>query len=314
VKECLLICTYQRNHFLWCALESIRAQDWKLKVFVFSDRGEDNPELRGVCDNFNAHLKIVPRHNYYGNSYAVMEAYRWAYDHGYELVMLNEDDVIQHADCLAWHRETHGRFDDIFATCGWVFNLHAPITKDLMFAPWYYSPNVGFKREKLGLIVKHANPLYYCDMQKYVLETFPKSILHDQGKQRTTKFYEQDAICQYVMEQDKSQAAWCASAKCTHLSAAGYNRPENRTFEGTLGERIAQVEALAADPYWRVELSERRIVERELGHLLPRRSFRYKIVLPEGWETEYVTETPRERLPRKIHSVVLPKEAEIISL
>jgi hypothetical protein len=228
VKECVLIPTYKRNEFLFCALRRIREQDKKLKVFVFSDRGEDNTELRVICDNFSAHVRIVPRHNYYGNSYCVMEAFRWAYDHGYELIHYSEDDAMQHPDCLSWHREVHEMFDDIFCSCGWVFNLHAPITNDLMFAPWYYAPNSAFKREKLGLIVKHANPLYYSDMQKYVLETFPKSILHDRGRQRTTKFYEEDAVVQYVMEQDKSQAAWCASAKIDHVGVTGgYNRLED---------------------------------------------------------------------------------------
>jgi hypothetical protein len=314
VKECLLVPTYKRNEFLYCALASIREQDGKIKIFVFSDRGEDNHELRAVCDHFNAYLKVVPCHNYYGNSYCVMEAFRWAYDHGYELIHYSEDDVIQHPDCLAWHRTTHEMFDDIFASCGWIFNLHAPITDDYMFAPWYYAPNACFTREKLGLIVKHANPIYYSDYQKYVLETFPKSILHAQGKQRTTKFYEQDAIVQYVMEQDKSQVAWRASALIDHVGIAGYNKPDGPKFEGTLEERIAQVEELIADHYWRAGIFSRKIVEREIGHVLPRRNFRYEVRLPGGWTSEYVSELPKRQLPSKINGVTLGPEAEIISL
>jgi hypothetical protein len=314
VKECVLVPTYKRNEFLWCALKSIRAQDWKIKVFIFSDRGEDSAELRMVADYFNAHLRIIPRHNYYGNSYCVMEAFRWSYEHGYELIHICEDDAMQHYDCLGWHRETHGLFKDLFCSCGWVFNLHAPITDDYMFAPWYYAPNACFTREKLGLIVKHANPLYYNDPVKYVLETFPKSILHDKGKQRTTKFYEQDAICQYVMEQGKSQVAWRASALIDHVGISGYNKPDGIKFEGTLEERVAQVEALVADHYWRANIFSRKVVEREIGHILPRRNFRYEVRLPGGWSTEYLSELPKHQLPKKIHSVTLPKDAEIISL
>lgn len=314
MKECLILPTYLRNEFLSCALRRIREQDRKLKVFVFSDRGEDNLELRHVVNYFSCHLRIIPRHNYYGNSYAVMEAFRWAYEHGYELVHYSESDVIQHGDCLDWHRKTHERFNDVFASCGWVFNLHAPITDDLMFAPWYYAPNACFKRDKLGLIVKHANPLYYNDPVKYVLETFPKSILHNQGKQRTTKFYEQDAICQYVMEQDRSQVAWRASALVDHLGLEGYNRPDGPKFEGMLSERIAKVEELIADHYWRADIFSRKIVEREIGHILPRREFRYEVRLPDGWSTEFISELPKHQLPRRIHSVTLPKGAEIISL
>jgi hypothetical protein len=314
VKECVLIPTYKRNEFLWCALKSIRAQDKKLKIFVFSDRGDDSVELEVIADNFGAHLRIIPRHNYYGNSFCVMEAFRWAYEHCYDLIHVSEDDVVQHPDCLDWHREVHARFDDIFCSCGWVFNLHAPITNDLMFAPWYYAPNACFTREKLGLIVKHANPIYYSDYQKYVLESFPNSILHDKGRQRTTKFYEQDAIVQYVMEQDKSQAAWRAAALVDHVGVSGYNKPDGPKFKGTLEERIAQVEALIADHYWRADIFSRKIVEREIGHILPKRNLRYLVKLPGGWSTEYVSELPKDKLPKKIHSITLPKDAEIISL
>jgi hypothetical protein len=314
LKETVLVPTYKRNEYLHCALRRIREQDEKIKVMVFSDRGEDNEELRSVVKSFNCRLKIVPKHNYYGNSFAVMEAYRWAYDHGYELVMLNEDDSMQHPDCLAWHREAHELFSDLFAACGWVFNLHAPITKDWMFAPWFYSPNCSFRREKLKFIVEHANPVYYSDYQRYVLETFPHSILHNKGKQRTTKFYEQDAIVQYVMEHDRSQVAWCASAKIDHCGIAGYNRPDGPKFTGTLEERIAQVEALIADHYLRADIFGRKVVERELGHELPRRYNLYRVTLPGGWQSEHLSELRIDQLPRRVNGVTLGPDAQIISL
>jgi len=314
MRECLIIPTYRRTHFLHCTLERIRKQDERIEIAVFSDRGEDSEELFGVTDKFEATLKITPAHNYYGNSFCIMEAYRWAYNEGYDLVHFSEDDVMQHPGCLEWHRSIHEMLDNIFCSCGWVFNQHAPITEDLMFAPWFYSPNACFRRDKLGLVVKHANPLYYNDMQGYVLKTFKNSSLHNKGRQRETKFFEQDAIVQYAMEQDKSQAAWCATAKVDHVGTSGYNKPDGLEFTGTLAERIEQVEKLIADHYLRADIFSRAIVEREIGHVLPKRMNKYRVRLPGGWESDYFSELQRDQLPRKINSVSLGPDAVVESV
>jgi hypothetical protein len=82
----------------------------------------------------------------------------------------------------------------------------------------------------------------------------------------------------------------------------------------TFEERVAQVESLIADHYWRADIFSRKVVEREIGHELPRRNFRYEVRLPGGWTSEYVSELPKRQLPRKINGVTLGPEAEIISL
>ena len=312
MKECVIIPTYKRNHYLHCALKRIRVQDTKIKVFVFSDRGEDNQELRAVVKTFNAHLKIIPRHAYYGNTFAVMESFRWAYEHGYEFVIYSEDDAMHHSDCLDWHRSVHAQFNDLFAACAWIFNHYAPITDDLAFAPWYYAPCSSFRREKLALIVKHANPLYYNGMTDYILKTFPDSILHNKGKQTNTAYFEEDALIQFCLMQDKSQVAWNGIAKIDHVGMSGYNKPHGPKFDGTLEERIAQVEELIADHYWRADYFGRAIVEREIGRELPPRSFRYRVRLPGGWESEFTSELDQRRLPKRINSVPLPPDAEIV--
>ena len=140
-KEVVIIPSYQRNEYLWCALRRIREQDRLVDILVFSDRSEDNPEFRLVCHEWEARMKWIPKHDYFGNSYCVLEALRWAFEQRYDLIHVNEDDAMQHPDCLAWHREVHAEHDFIFASCGWVFNLYAPITDDLAFAPWFYAPN-----------------------------------------------------------------------------------------------------------------------------------------------------------------------------
>jgi hypothetical protein len=311
VKEAVCIPTWKRNEFLYCCLKRIREQDKKIPIVVFSDRGDDNTELRHVCGEFWAGIEIVPRHNYYGNSYAVMEMLRWAYGQQIGLIHVSEDDFMQAPDCLSWHRNVHDMFSQIFCACGWVFNRQAPIEDDLAFAPWFYAPNYSIKREKLGLIVKHANPLYYNDMRDYVLKTFPDSLLHAKGNQELTGFWEQDAVFQYCIEEQKAQVAWNAIAKGAHMGCSGYNRPAGPKFDGTLEHRIAQVEELIADPWWRAELFTREVVEREIGHVLQKREFKYRVKVPGGWQSEFKSELTISRLPRRINSVSLPPETVI---
>ena len=311
MNEFVIIPTYRREAYLHCALKRIREQDRRIPIMVFSDRGEDNEELRSVCNAHVASLKVMPIHDYWGNSYCVMEAFRWAYDNHIELVHFSEDDFMQKPDCLAWHRKVHTDFDDIFCSCGWVFNRQAPISDDLMFAPWYYSPNSSVRREKLAQIVKHANPLYYNGMREYILKEFPDSILHSKGLQEGTNFFEQDSVFQYCIEADRSQVAWNGIAKGTHCGSSGYNRPSGPKFEGTLEERIQQVEELLLDEYWRAELFGREVVEREIGRALAKREFRYRIQVPGGWESEFVSELKRARLPSRINSVNLPPQTVI---
>lgn len=312
-KEACLVPTFRRSHYLYCCLKRIRAQDEKIPIIVFSDRGEDNEELRHVCEQFLAGLEITPRHDYYGNSFSVMEMLRWAYGQRIGLVHIVENDFMMAPDCLAWHRKMHEMFgESIFAACGWIFNRQAPISDDIMFAPWYYAPNASLKREKLAEVVKHANPLYYNGMRQYVLSTFPDSLLHAKGAYEGTNFYEQDSLFQYCIEQSRGQVAWNGIAKGAHVGAGeGYNCPKGPVFEGTLDERIAQVEELIADPWWRAELFTRPVVEREIGRHLEKREFKYRVTLPGGWQSELKSELKLSRLPRRMNSVNLPIDAQI---
>jgi hypothetical protein len=199
----------------------------------------------------------------------------------------------------------------IFASCGWVCNLHAPIEPDLALVPWIYTPQFSIKRNKLALVAKHANHDYYSDMRGYVLRTFPNSILHNRGAQANTAFFEQDAILQYCLMEDKSQVAWRGTALVDHVGVSGYNRPSGLVFEGTLDERVTKVESLIADAHWRAEIFGRAIVEREIGHKLRQRRYVYSIKLPGGWTSEFVSELKREQLPRRLNSVPMPADAVI---
>jgi hypothetical protein len=314
MRECVVIpTTVDRSHYLHCALRRIREQDPKIEIAVFLDRcdggGADTYQIAG---KFHASLYYVGRHTLYGNSLAALTALQWALvTEDFDLIHYCESDTMMHPDCLAWHREIHADMPNIFAACGWVCNLHAPIEPDLALVPWYYAPNASFKRDKLALIVKHAIPEYFQDMRGYVLKTFPNSILHNRGAQTNTQFFEQDGLIQYVLMEDKSQVAWRGTALVDHVGVSGYNRPSGLVFEGTLDERVTKVESLIADAHWRAELFGRAIVEREIGHKLRKREYVYSIRLPGGWTSELVSELKLEQLPRRLNSVPMPRDAVI---
>jgi hypothetical protein len=301
-RQLVLVPTYRREAYLACSLRRIREQDRKIKIMVVSDRGEDTPDLRMICKEFNAGLRITPPHNFYGNSFSLFEAFRWAYDSNFDLVILNEDDAMPHPDCLDWHRESHDLFgSEIFAACGWVFNTDAPISPDARyFVPWYYSPSASLSRDSLRCIVAHANPLYYTDMVGYVRKTFAGSPLLK--NEAMTLFFEQDAIIQFCLMESQKLCAWNRTAKVDHVGAFGYNRTDGVEFTGTLEERIAKVEELIADIEWRIELFGRSRVEREIGREIPKSVKRYRVTLPDGWSSEFESENSLSRKPIRVNS------------
>lgn len=313
MREIVIVPTFERPELLFLCLKYIREADPDIKIRLFPDRGTWR-SVRAAAATFNAEIQHVPEHDYYGNSYVTMEAYRWAYNEGYHLTYLVEDDVFVHSDFFDWHRKMHDEFSDIFGAMGWIFNRHAPIEQAEMFQPWFYSVGVSFAQPKLGLIAEHASPRYYTDMAGYIKKRFSSSPLNDPFNVMHT---EQDGLIQRILDKDKTQTVSPGIAKCSHMGFGGYNRgwtPYQNFFKGckSFPDRIKRLEAFYADPYWRTGIFGRSIVEREIGHEIPPRSFNYKIKLPDGWESEFTSEMTRDHLPSRINSAAVPDDAEVV--
>jgi hypothetical protein len=313
--EVCLVPTFKRPELLCQCLSRIRQADVNITIRLFPDHNTWK-DAAFFGETFGADVHHVPEHNYYGNSYNTMEAYRWAYNAGFHLTYLIEDDVFVHPDFFFWHRKMHEEFPDIFAAMAWIFNRNAPIDDGEMFQPWYYSIGTSFSREKLGLIVEHASPLYYGDMGSYIRERFSSNPLNDPFNIMHT---EQDGLIQRILDKDKSQTVSPGIAKCSHMGFGGYNRgwsAYERFFEGcaSFTDRVHRLDALFEDPYWRISLFGREIVEREIGQELPTRSLNYRIKLPGGWESEFTSEMSREHLPSRINSVPVPADAQFVLL
>jgi hypothetical protein len=316
MHEVVVVPTYNRVEMLFACLWRIRAIEPHIDIHVFADRGsaKERPEIAQIAVKFNAYLNVVPKHNYYGNTFNTMEAFRAVFNQGYERVYYVEDDVFVHNDFFSWHRKMHEKYDDIFASMAWIFNREAEIVEQELFQPWYYSVGTCFARRPLLKVVEHASPLYYADMGKYILDNFPKNALNFPYD---IAHYEQDGLIQRVLDDCKMQTVSPGIAKCSHIGFGGYNRGWN-TYEGffrgekQFDKRVAMIEALYMDPYWRISLFGRPIVEREFGREIPKREIHYRVKLNGGWSTQFTSEMSRDHLPSRFRSVNIPGDAEVV--
>ena len=317
MREVCLVPTFHREELLFCCLKRIRAADSGIEIHVFPDRRTyHDPLLQYVVKQFDVHTHFVPDHNWYGNTSNTMNAFLWAFYEGYDRVYYVESDVLVHLDFFSWHREVHEMFSDLFASMGWIFNRYAPITNDLLFQNWYYSIGTCFSREKLALIVEHATPKYYGAMDEYIRQAFAGILLNTPFN---VNYQEQDGLIQRLLDKDKSQTVCSGIAKCSHMGfvrSYGCHEAKDHYDEilgnGTFEERVAEFESLVNDHYWRADKFGRAMVERELGHELPPRSNKYRVRLPGGWEAPFESELSLKRLPKRILSVTLPADAELV--
>lgn len=323
LNECVIIPTFRRWEFLYCCLKRIRKIEPLIPIRIFPDRGSDEDPAKmefvahAINDTFRPgplQFYPVPRHEFYGNSYNTMEAYRHAYNEGWDRVHYIEDDVMVHEDYFAWHRKMHEDFPDIFASMAWIFNRYAPIVECELFQPWFYSVGVCFNRQMLGLVVKHANPIYYADLQKYIETEF---VDVNRGRGYGIQHYEQDGLIQRVLDRAHGQTVTPGIARCDHIGTVGYNQGwshRDEFFHGckNFPERVERIEELIADPYLRAEFFSRDIVSREIGSELPQRLLKYRVKVPGGWESEFETEVRIKHPPMRVNSVPLPPEAEIV--
>jgi hypothetical protein len=314
LAEAVVVPTYKRPEHLYCCLKRIREIEPKIAILVFPDRGswKDTALIEAVLP-FDADVHFVPQHDYHGNTFNAMEALKAAYNEGWQTVYYIEDDVMVHKDFFKWHREIHEEVPDLFASMAWIFNRHAPIVDDVMFQPWYYAIGTCFQRKKLELVIQHATPLYFRDMQLYIEKNFKESKLNQPA---AIAHFEQDGLIQRVLDVDRSQTVSPGITKCSHLGFFGYNRGWDNddvnifTNCESFQERVAKLEEFIADPRWRATIFGREIVEREVGYPIPKIENTFRIHIGDYW-TDFTTELAKKQLPRRIHSVTLPPNAVI---
>lgn len=242
MKEVVILPTFDRSEFLFCALEAIRAAEPEIPIHVFPDRGTDESAVTIQFPGVTEHRTL--QHSYHGNSFNMLEALKWAYQQNerWDLIYVIEDDAIIDGSFFTWARMSLTTCPNSFAACGWQYSPDALISDgpDLRI-PWYLSVATALPRKSVFSIIQHARIDYYANMKGYLDRTYPAS--HRRGSMH----YEQDGLVLRVMESESKRAVWPRRPRATHLGWRGYHMAKDAP-KGSLEERIAIVKLALKNP------------------------------------------------------------------
>ena len=237
MKDIVIIPTFHRPEYLALCLEHLRAAqgERELEFWVFHDRGSE-PDNRSICTG--ARYVERPTHDYIGNPFNFLEAYREAFNTDARFVYLVEDDVFVGPDFFRWQEAVQAR-RDYFCTIAWhcIRNPQVLPSSDptaiVETNRDYSSIGVCWRRERLASVVQHATPDYYSNPAGYLKRAFPESTL-------PLMWSEQAGLIMRVLLQDKNNlVAWAALPRCAHVGINGYHRRDGYKFTGTLEQRVA---------------------------------------------------------------------------
>lgn len=227
MQDIVILPTYDRPEMLWLCLEYLsKCPDtrWtQIRIYVDAHIGEKPPrdEIEEVLEKFprlSIQIGFRHPHQYPGNSYNLMMAYKDAYHSEAERVYLVEDDVLIHPEFFRWHRMMH---------TGQMLGCSIAVQNPGHGA--YASLGVCFKREMLHLILPHCRPAYFQNMRNYCKAVFAPS-----------KFdCEQDGLWARVLA--GHPVVWAPYPFAQHVGWYGYHRKKSIRPQGTLDERYAQV-------------------------------------------------------------------------
>src|SRR5882672_70618 len=157
MKEVVILPTFDRSEFLFCAIEAIRAAEPTILIHVFPDRGTDESAVTSQFKGVTEHRTL--QHSYHGNSFNMLEALKWAYlqNERWDRFYVVEDDAIINASFFSWCRTSLTQWPDSFAACGLQYSPDALISDgpDLRI-PWYLSVCAAMSRASVSSIVQHA--------------------------------------------------------------------------------------------------------------------------------------------------------------
>lgn len=231
MRDLVIIPTFSRPEMLQHCLEHLMAVpeigDYDRAVFVDNHTMRPPPweEIKQVMVRFPDVVVVArPPNPYRGNSCNVMTAYQQVREEGRERVFLVEDDVMVSPDFFRWHLETQR--EKPFCSIG-VSRPGVTRTTEM-----YASLGVCFSRESLGLIVPHAVPEYFRNMNQYCGK-------HFRGGPNVGT--EQDGLILRIMKQAKGLAIFADPPVARHIGWYGYNRGLHARPKGGLQERYAAV-------------------------------------------------------------------------
>jgi len=235
VQDLLIIPTYDRPEMLWLCLEHLAVcpdiQSVQIRVYVDAHVNQHPPpraEIEAVIEKFpllSLQIGFRPPHQYHGNSYNVLMAYRDAYETDAKYVFMVEDDVMVHPRFFEWHRAQHAHHP---------LGCSIAVVKEPQHGN-YASLGVCFRREKLQVILPHCRPAYFQNLRAYCRSQFPPGPWD----------CEQDGLfCRLLKGQP---VVWANTPYAQHVGWYGYHRKRSVRPTGTLNERHLQVKQILSN-------------------------------------------------------------------
>lgn len=254
MKDILIIPTFSRPELLWLCLDHIaachEAHDLAIRVCLDAHRNREGAtavEVLSVLAKFPQLTCVLtqrPRHDYIGNSYNVMTAYREAYESDAKFVFMVEDDILVAPDFFAWHYAVQ-KASRCFCSIGAINQRRAAPADDgsdyWLSAQDYASWAVCFRRTELSPVIVHALPEYFSNMERYLQK-------HLSGHGFDGEYCEQDGLIIRIMGALKEVSAWPFRARAQHIGWYGYHRLRSHRPQGTLESRYMEVKAILNDP------------------------------------------------------------------
>lgn len=247
--DSLLITTYNRPDYLRLCLEYLSKADGirNKEIRVYVDRGRalvrEFYEVFRDFPTLNISSVFRSEHDYHGNSFNTLEAYKDAFQSDARYVYLIEDDVLVTPDFFRWHERVQEQ-EDLMCSVAYRCSRNPAVLKIedaeayLLSGQDYASIGVCWKREKLAPVIEHAKTEYYENLNGYLQKHFPNNRF-------SNCFTEQDGLIMRIMAKTGGIVAWPFVPRCYHIGFAGYNRPKSaRLSYQELKETIHNMEKI----------------------------------------------------------------------
>lgn len=261
MQNLVLIPCWRRDDFLAVTLEHIvnaNRADQYCYIFLV-DRGF-SPNVLGVIESFPLckDVRIMNPHRYIGNSYNVLEGYKYALELTpqceSELIYLIEEDIWVGKDFFDFHETVQSQYSP-FCLSG-VRCQNDPTQYEQNPAAVYHhhtfqSLGLSWKPKNLKLVADHAKPEYYRNMKGYIRAMAPNS-------KYGTSWSEQDGLINRLVEVNNVQCMYPYVGRAYHAGFVGYNR-RGRPLEGSLEERVQTLKTMSKE-----DMNERAIEYKDI--------------------------------------------------
>jgi hypothetical protein len=230
-RSITLITSYSRPQYLKLCLEYLSQAVGieNQEIWLFVDRGRSLVrEFYEVLADFK-HLSIRttfrPEHNYHGNSYNTLEAYKEAYATDAKFIYLVEDDVLVRPDFFKWHEAIQEKVNP-FVSVAYRCSRNSEVRTDIVDPEAYLTSSKDFasigccwRREQLAPVIQHAKIEYYSDLAGYLAKHFPNNRF-------AGSFWEQDGMVMRLLGNNNDYiVAFGYVPRSFHFGNFGYNRP-----------------------------------------------------------------------------------------